>query len=745
MASFGMNRGILEAGLQTKYNELLEKRIKQLEVALSEAKAKNEEDDEEEKKKKDDADDKTKSRYVIALREWDESSASYKDRNISEDALKKAEHKDVAYVFRRVVYDTYKGEKRAYSEVEIEDAGLVQLLKDNIDNKYPGVNLDGKKIYMQAPFPAIIHNWEKLRERAKQDPDSQLSKDLSHLLGRIETAEELEDYFKTREANASANVTTFETMWTVFAPKTLIVVKPYMGHLQLLQVHGSPIPSRWMPTNQITRLWLEAWGWDWNGKKMVKVFYDLKIKRFRGTKQINELDYYPLSYHSDPGLLRSQIVGRSKSFLRMTRFVKPGAGQSFSYEGNAFVTRRKVVSVNKEDDEDDDDDDGNNDEDEAAKSKITPIKGEIICDAAAFLQYVHSSRSHALGDLEHGWTEDPMEYEDFFSSISDSSDVEKFAEMNDVVILPPRVLGYATREKLWGQFFVDFTEPPPKKETKQFEQHLQLQQEYKDLIWALVNSHEKGRTSQVEDIVSEKGKGLVLLLHGPPGVGKTLTAETIAQASGKPLFVISVAEIGLDASRAEKNLERLFALATKWEAILLIDEADVFLETRGTTADASRNALVSVLLRVLEYYKGVIILTTNRIKSIDVAVISRIHLAIRYEDLTADQMKKIFEYFLDQLEPHLIRDRKEIEKFIQMYGHHYELNGRQIRNIVAASLALAQQEKAKKLGDGKLASVHLSKVCEITKNFQDQLRQHHLMMRVANEAGLGKGMPGHYS
>ena len=78
---------------------------------------------------------------------------------------------------------------------------------------------------------------------------------------------------------------------------------------------------------------------------------------------------------------------------------------------------------------------------------------------------------------------------------------------------------------------------------------------------------------------------------GPPGVGKTvsrsacvakalsllltsnhlqLMAETIAEASGKPLFVVSVAEIGLDASKAEKNLERMFYLAGKWDAVLLV-------------------------------------------------------------------------------------------------------------------------------------------------------------------------------
>jgi len=172
-----------------------------------------------------------------------------------------------------------------------------------------------------------------------------------------------------------------------------------------------------------------------------------------------------------------------------------------------------------------------------------------------------------------------------------------------------------------------------------------------------------------------------------------------------------------------------------------VDEADVFLETRGSTSDASRNALVSVLLRVLEYYQGIIILTTNRIKSIDVAVISRIHLAIRYSDLTAEQMKSIFKYFLDQLEPEWIKNRPAIDAFIDNTGHHYDLNGRQIRNVVAAALAAARHARH---GDGRgedlrLTEYHLRRVCEMTRDFQEQLKDHSSRQRFLNEASGGYG------
>lgn len=312
----------------------------------------------------------------------------------------------------------------------------------------------------------------------------------------------------------------------------------------------------------------------------------------------------------------------------------------------------------------------------------------------------------------------------------------------DYILYPPRFLGYATKEKIWAQFAVDDTWNAQPKQPGSFREDLQLNKEYKKLIEALVNEHEgkqedmDGGRVQVTDVVEDKGKGLVLLFHGPPGVGKTLTAETIAKATGKPLFVVSVAEIGLDASKAERNLEQMFYLAGKWEAVLLVDEADVFLESRTNGPDANRNALVSVLLRVLEYYHGIMILTTNRINSIDIAVQSRIHLAIRYSDLTKVQKQNIFQMFLDQLEPDSIQNRADITEYVQEYGSDFKLNGRQIRNVVSSSLSLARSTAKENGGDPRLNVRHLKQVLSVTKDFQEQLETLTNQTRFLNEAKL---------
>lgn len=70
-----------------------------------------------------------------------------------------------------------------------------------------------------------------------------------------------------------------------------------------------------------------------------------------------------------------------------------------------------------------------------------------------------------------------------------------------------------------------------------------------------------------------------------------------------------------------------------WACVVLLDEAGVFLEER-TPTDLVRNALVSVFLRVLEYYDGILILTSNRVGAFDEAFKSRMQLAVHYLTLT---------------------------------------------------------------------------------------------------------------
>lgn len=83
-----------------------------------------------------------------------------------------------------------------------------------------------------------------------------------------------------------------------------------------------------------------------------------------------------------------------------------------------------------------------------------------------------------------------------------------------------------------------------------------------------------------------------MLLHGPPGSGKTSTAETIAAYTNRPLYAITCGDLGTTPNEVESHLNGHMERAGKWGCVLLLDEADVFLEKRSWH-DMQRNALVS--------------------------------------------------------------------------------------------------------------------------------------------------------
>jgi SpoVK/Ycf46/Vps4 family AAA+-type ATPase len=175
-----------------------------------------------------------------------------------------------------------------------------------------------------------------------------------------------------------------------------------------------------------------------------------------------------------------------------------------------------------------------------------------------------------------------------------------------------------------------------------------------------------------DDVIAGKGKGLnILLQYGSmlivltyksdkPGVGKTLTAEAVAELLKRTLysvcstalrfqacltFQISAGELSTNTAELEVQLSRIFKIASHWNTILLLDEADVFLEKR-LSENLARNSLVSVFLRKLEYCEGIMFLTTNRVTQFDVAILIRIHVMLKYDDLSKDAGKTVWAQFI---------------------------------------------------------------------------------------------------
>jgi SpoVK/Ycf46/Vps4 family AAA+-type ATPase len=150
--------------------------------------------------------------------------------------------------------------------------------------------------------------------------------------------------------------------------------------------------------------------------------------------------------------------------------------------------------------------------------------------------------------------------------------------------------------------------------------------------------------------------------------------------------MISVGELGTDAVTVETKLTEVLETAQKWNAVLLLDECDIFLEKRNAE-DMERNAVVSVFLRCVEYYQGILFLTTNRVKDLDPAFFSRISLPIHYDALTATGRESIW---YSHLVGHGVKSdlAEELAGFMRIS----DLNGRQIKNCVRLAVATAETQ-----------------------------------------------------
>ncbi len=142
------------------------------------------------------------------------------------------------------------------------------------------------------------------------------------------------------------------------------------------------------------------------------------------------------------------------------------------------------------------------------------------------------------------------------------------------------------------------------------------------------------------------GKGLNVLFSGPPGCGKTMAAEVIANDLNLEIHKIDVSQIiSKYIGETEKNLAKIFTAAETSNSILFFDEADALFGKRSEVKDAHdryANVETSYLLQKMEEYDGIVILATNLNQNIDEAFLRRIHFNIQFPFPEKEQRKEIW-------------------------------------------------------------------------------------------------------
>lgn len=226
------------------------------------------------------------------------------------------------------------------------------------------------------------------------------------------------------------------------------------------------------------------------------------------------------------------------------------------------------------------------------------------------------------------------------------------------------------------------------------------------MILAFVESQVTNKGA-FDDVVQGKGQGLIIMLAGTPGIGKTLTAEAVADKLRRPLYMLGTGELGVNADDVEDNLRTVLDITARWNAVLLIDESDVFLEKRAAH-DLARNKVVAVFLRLLEYYSGIMFMTTNRADTLDPAFQSRIHLTIQYPSLDKAARRHIWASLVNSSDPEHALKKADLDYLASL-----EMNGRQIKNSVKTAQLLASSKRT------SLHRDHFQQVLKITQGVSD--------------------------
>ncbi|KAG5757734.1 hypothetical protein H9Q72_014125 [Fusarium xylarioides] len=531
---------------------------------------------------------------------------------------------------------------------------------------------------------------------------------------------------------------TFELLWALWKPDTLVYATTYgnASEPRVFKVESAHLHHSVMRGSYYH---VEGKYMEFDGKRFGYGNTSVEIDGFQGAKKIKSLTCYPLQYHHNEQKLRLDLIERGKKFASLS-------GVHYkSYKGIAFMKRRNgsvmkfniqssrvmidptifrktnpnySVSTVKPKDPD-------IIEEETSESD----SGNCACgsdsEGAETVKFVKKVYKDENGDVHmvsfpKSLVEDEpgnAELDELPSKNVDGDDDEDMEIVDftdeDYLIASPVVLGFSFSEKQWLEFAVSCVNEI--KWNEKAWDSLVLEDGTKDLIKALVKSRKYHAANTIDDVIQGKGKGLVTVLHGPPGTGKTLTAEGIGELLQCPLYMVSAGELGTDSRFLEAELQKILDICHAWGAILLLDEADVFLEKRNMH-DIHRNALVSIFLRQLEYFQGILFLTTNRVETFDEAFQSRIHIALRYDNLKSPAKRAIFKMFLDRVhklgklkvEPLTEDDLDLLSK--------QALNGREIKNVVGSAQDLA-------VNKGEALSMrHIRQVLDVHAKFGRDLK-----------------------
>ncbi|KAK1753648.1 P-loop containing nucleoside triphosphate hydrolase protein [Echria macrotheca] len=433
---------------------------------------------------------------------------------------------------------------------------------------------------------------------------------------------------------------------------------------------------------------------DNDGKGFRYVWSDRTFKPFPNERRISELNVFPLDYHDDRESLEKMAIASGKRWKRLYEDMFNKASRTIQIQ----VMEYDGYATRKED-----------------KGPMTHVSSRVVVDPRiqakrTDLSFIQDSRIPFV--TENKDTEEPTN-EQYL--LCPATVLVHALSDNELYHVPTKRLREANwcRDG-WSRLVIDEDIKHQANHLLQLSRAREIQHAKGEDNGSYISGGQGHDEDQSIDNFRGKGRGLIFLLHGPPGVGKTLLAECLSEEQRRPLYRVSLSNL---TNYDERRIDKLFREAHMWNAILLIDEAEVILAER-TMENMKQSAWVAVFLRKIEYFEGILFLTTNQIHFIDQAFESRVTVGIRFPKMDRDQRVKVWQKLLEPPAKKLwgsdalITTKERLGRWADR-----ELNGRHIHNVINSAQILTRG------GDPRKPSELIENCLDAVTGFMNMIKQ----------------------
>ncbi|KAK1919974.1 hypothetical protein P3342_002269 [Pyrenophora teres f. teres] len=577
------------------------------------------------------------------------------------------------------------------THLQIHSPFIHSILKATIE--YTAVPADGTSFGLSSglfapPYDDLYYHMADLENyksghselRAKHSDkfNEQCDKHIDLLMEYLNSQESVPlKEFNARLAQKTP-VVTFAMYWLLLKPGSDVYVREEDGSLNAYVVHSLTRGIYERDEKKISSNYLVyVWNLAFDGAHISPGIRKIEVSVFDNVREVTSLPIFPVKFIDDvdQGVTKEKLMERGRKYFEFSK--RPSflqyTGKGLKTGTKKYKRARVVVS-------------------HAMEPRVYHVPDNRMEIIRRCIRIPKCECYECTAKTESQEVYAKEKFSDYHKiSPSDTSELSA----HQYLIMASHMFAFSLKERSYDLLAVDGLEEPTIVKTAM--DNLVMEEGHKELIKAIAviytDSDETNRFSA--DFIQGKGEGQIILLHGPPGTGKTLTAESVAEYTKRPLLSITAADLGHEPDTLERSLLRYFKMASDWDAIVLLDEADVYLRKR-TVDDMKHNSIVSVFLRALDYFQGILFLTTNRVGQIDEAFLSRIHLSLGYEWLSDEARVKIWDKFFKKLDDDHKRGGRRInyEYHAKSYVKSQEVqalrwNGREIRNAFQTAVALA--------------------------------------------------------